>query len=149
MTQPPDLSAILALASLLVTIYVAAKVRVVEPAVKRNTEALEKLRHEYIELRKAYADAESAKALWASGIHGKLEDIERRLEALGNLEELHTKVSAAIQDVRDLTQAIREATAQAVLAGNLAADAQEVAEKTQEAVKSIADLGKNTATVRR
>jgi methyl-accepting chemotaxis protein len=144
-TQPPDLSAMLALASLLVTLYVAAKVRAVEPAVKRHTEALEKLRQEYIELRRVFTDAESAKALWASGIHRQLEDIERRLEAIGNLEELHKKVSAVIADVRQLTQAIRDATAQAQLAGNVATDAQE---KLQEVVNSIADLGKSAAMKR-
>lgn len=139
-------SVIMPTLSLVVSVYVAFRVHVLHGIMRTNTEELSKLEKAVQLLRKEFTDAESAKALWASGIIGQLEKIEAKLQALGDVEVLHQRVSALIGDVRQLSGSIEEALKQAQLAGNMAADAQELAEK---AVTSISDMGKTTAQVRR
>jgi hypothetical protein len=142
-------SVVLPTLSLLVSGYVAFKVHVMHGIVKSNDEKLAKLEKAVQLFRKEFTDAESAKALWAGGVIGQLEKIEAKLQALGDVEVLHQRVSALIGDVRELTDGIRQALGQIQLAGNIAANAKEVAEKAQQAVTSISDMGKPTAQVRR
>lgn len=142
-------SLVLPALSLLACGYIAFKVHVMHGIVKSNNDQLTKLEKAVQLLRKEFTDAESAKALWAGGVIGQLEKIEAKLQALGDVEVLHQRVSALIGDVRELNDGIRQALGQIQLAGNIAVDAQKVAEKAQQAVTSISDMSKPTAQVRR